>query len=552
MPRCSGAFQFGISIYMNYSKQLLLPVLLGATGMTTGRAADPSSSPAALSDPYLNLLMQKGIITSEEARKAEAEVQARQHQLVSEMSPMESKWKIGKAIKSIELFGDIRLRYEYREAATPVGDSVRLDRGRYSVRFGLRGEALDDFYYGLRLDTAANPRSAWLTFGSSSSGIPYQGPYGKSTAGLNLGLAYLGWRPWKGVDVTLGKMANPLYTTSMVWDSDLNPEGAAERFNYTIGQAELFANFGQFLYQNPSVTSADTGLLGLGSFKQNNDLVFQFAWQGGVKYNIDTNTWAKIGATLYHYTGLQRSGSSIVGVAPYLGDPFVGEGAYAGAGSGYTVNGFSGYGISNSLLGYQSYGYPNNQVGLNHLVIVDVPFELNFKVSRLDAQVFGDVAYSLEGKQRAQDAANAYANFLTNGQPPGTTSSITPFAPQADDCKAYQFGFAIGGGGGLDLINGKASRKHAWGIKTYWQHVEQYALDPNLLDSDFFEGRGNLEGIYGAVGYGFSDNLVGTFRYGYAHRINDKLGTGGSNQDIPQINPIDNFNLMQLDLSYKF
>ena len=43
----------------------------------------------------------------------------------------------------------------------------------------------------------------------------------------------------------------------MVWDPDLNPEGAAERFKYTVGNADFFANFGQFLYQdnNPSYIS---------------------------------------------------------------------------------------------------------------------------------------------------------------------------------------------------------------------------------------------------------------------------------------------------------
>jgi hypothetical protein len=82
--------------------------------------------------------------------------------------------------------------------------------------------------------------------------------------------------------------------------------------------------------------------------------------------------------------------------------------------------------------------------------------------------------------------------------------------------------------------------------------VEQYALDPNLLDSDFFEGRGNLQGLYAAFSYGFTGALIGTVRYGFATRIDDQLGTGGSNQDIPQVNPIDHYQLVQLDLTLKF
>ena len=82
--------------------------------------------------------------------------------------------------------------------------------------------------------------------------------------------------------------------------------------------------------------------------------------------------------------------------------------------------------------------------------------------------------------------------------------------------------------------------------------MEQYALDPNLLDSDFFEGRGNMQGFYTAFSYGFTGAMIGTVRYGYASRIDSKLGTGGSNLDVPQVNPIDQYNLVQLDLTLKF
>ena len=74
----------------------------------------------------------------------------------------------------------------------------------------------------------------------------------------------------------------------------------------------------------------------------------------------------------------------------------------------------------------------------------------------------------------------------------------------------------------------------------------------NLLDSDFFEGRGNLQGICAAVAYSLTDNIIGTVRYGYGDRIEKQLGTGGSNQDIPQLNPVTNYQLIQADLTFKF
>ena len=102
------------------------------------------------------------------------------------------------------------------------------------------------------------------------------------------------------------------------------------------------------------------------------------------------------------------------------------------------------------------------------------------------------------------------------------------------------------------MVNGSVVKKNAWEARTYWQHVEQYALDPNLPDTDFFAGAQNMQGIYAAIAYGFSDNLIGTVRYGYASRINKLLGTGGTGQDIPQINPINEMKIFQVDLTYKF
>ena len=67
-----------------------------------------------------------------------------------------------------------------------------------------------------------------------------------------------------------------------------------------------------------------------------------------------------------------------------------------------------------------------------------------------------------------------------------------------------------------------------------------------------FEGRGSLGGVYVAVGYGISDSIIGTLRYGYANRIRNDLGTVGNNLEIARINPIKNYNPLQLDLTWRF
>jgi hypothetical protein len=528
-------------------------VVLAAVGaVTRGLCAKASD------DPLLDLFIQKGFVTQQEAEKVKAEAEAiRTNEMQIPRLP-ESQWKISKGIKNVELFGDIRLRYEDRSAEDSAGNSIDLQRFRYSVRVGLRGEVFDNFYYGLRLETSVNPRSPFVTLGTSSSGGPYQGPFGKSTASINIGQAYLGWRPWDWVDLTVGKMPNPLYTTPMVWSGNINPEGAAERFKYTVGPADFFAMFGQFLYEDLNPNSASGGL-GINALSgQNTDNIFLFAWQGGVNYHFTTNTSAKIAATLYQYIGLQRtfvsgSASLTTPLSPYFGDPYVGEGAYYYGGGSPNALGYSGYSPGTSFNagtagGYGSLSFPFNQVGLNNLLVVEVPFEFDFKISKLDARVFGDVAYNLHGAQRAEDAAAAYTYILS--QTPGAIAHSFP--AQTHDVKAYQIGFDIGSRNSLGLVNGSISRKNAWELKTYWQHVEQYALDPNLIDTDFFEGSENLQGICVALAYSFTDNFIGTFRYGHASRINDLLGTGGSGQDIPQINPINDFDIYQVDLTFRF
>ncbi len=106
-------------------------------------------------DPIINLFLQKGFITETEAAKAKAEIEAIRTNQVQEIPHIpESKWKISEGIKTIQLFGDLRLRYEDRRAEDPTGGRIDLQRFRYAVRIGIRGEVFDNFSYGVRVDTA--------------------------------------------------------------------------------------------------------------------------------------------------------------------------------------------------------------------------------------------------------------------------------------------------------------------------------------------------------------------------------------------------------------
>jgi hypothetical protein len=490
-------------------------------------------SHAQTNNLLLDLLVKKGIVTQDEADKLKSEAESLGSNNPSASS---TKWRIGDGIKSVELYGDIRLRYESRDVRTPVGGHVDLDRYRYALRLGLRGDLASDFYYGLRLETASNPRSPWVTFATSSSGIPYQGPFGKSTSGIDIGRIFIGWRPISEVDIVVGKIPNPLFTTPMVWDSDINPEGAAEHFKYNIGPAEFFATFSQFIYQDDNPGSSTFGLFGGNDLGHNGNSPFMLAWQGGVKYQLRKDISFKVAGTLYNYLGhgTNNTANAPAPGTPGFSDTFVGEGA------GVPVVGASGYPSGSAD------GFAYNQTGINNLLVLEFPFEVNFKLfNKYQSKVFGDFAENLDGADRAAAAVAAAAD-------PDIYASPLHIPLQRNQYKAYQFGLAVGNGDDLGLVYGSAIKRGDWEARFYWQHVEQYALDPNLLDSDFFEGRGNMQGFYAAFGYGFTSALIGTVRYGYASRIDDKLGTGGSNQDVPQVNPINRYQLVQLDLTLRF
>ena len=125
-------------------------------------------------------------------------------------------------IGSLKIFGDVRARYalwtqtQSIAKALPISDKAV---GRYRARLGVK-DSFGDVSGGMRIATgsAANPNSENNTYDNG-----FQNP------AVDIDLAYLTYQPsWldKMAKVTVGKMGNPLFTTPMTWDPDINPEGA--------------------------------------------------------------------------------------------------------------------------------------------------------------------------------------------------------------------------------------------------------------------------------------------------------------------------------------
>lgn len=112
--------------------------------------------------------------------------------------------------------GDARLRQEYIEVEP--GDDT--ERQRYRARLALSGGVSGTLTAHMRLATGTgDPVSTNLNFGESFT-----------AENIRLDRAYLDWRVNDVVKLFAGKMKNPLYRpgdSSLVWDGDFNPEGAA-------------------------------------------------------------------------------------------------------------------------------------------------------------------------------------------------------------------------------------------------------------------------------------------------------------------------------------
>jgi len=499
---------------MGFKTVTLIVTVIFALGPLSIRAQDAGA--------LLDLLVRKKLITDQEAEEVRAE-------LIKESTATPAgKWKLSTPITELELYGDARLRYEIRQGETDSQDTLQRNLPRYRLRLGLRGILADDWFFGVRLETETNPRSSNVTFGDDSGGG--NGPFAKNSDGIFVGQAYLGYNGFKDITLTVGKMPNPMVSTLMVWDPDINPEGLAEQWKHTFtialgdgaeepetlsyskdgtalpGQKkkkteahglkiEVFANFAQFVYddanpENPigprSTTTGQTGRVRGNQLIPNTD-AFLLAWQVGARFTFPKSIYAQLAPTLYNYTG--------------TGDSF---NIHFRGGETF---------LSNSA------SMATNQTGINSLLVFDMPMEVGWKIGELPMRIFGDFAVNLEGDERAKAALH-----------PG----------KGDQRYAYQIGAGIG----------QLKVKHDWQIEAFWQHTEQYSLDPNLVDSDIFDGRVNMEGAVVRAGYALSDAVIFNLTWGYGWRSDDTLGTGGAH-DIA-INPLDQYQLFQADLNVKF
>ena len=137
-------------------------------------------------------------------------------------------------------------------------------------------------------------------------------------------------------------------------------------------------------------------------------------------------------------------------------------------------------------------------------------------------RIFGDFATNFEGDDRASAA----------GQP-----------GQGSQRYAYQAGLGIG----------QLKKRGDWQINLWYQNIQQYALDPNLIDDDIFNAQENMHGIAVQAAYNLTAavNLQLTYAHGWWY--NHNLGTGGNVGSLAiATNPTTEYNFFTADLNINF
>lgn len=129
----------------------------------------------------------------------------------------------------IVLSGDLRDRMEYIDER---GKATRT-RNRIRARLGVKARVNDDLSVGFQLASGSeDPTSTNQTLDGAFS-----------TKGINLDLAYFDWNLSDDLSLIGGKMKNPVHKagkTPLIWDGDLNPEGAALAYDNHGWQATAF------------------------------------------------------------------------------------------------------------------------------------------------------------------------------------------------------------------------------------------------------------------------------------------------------------------------
>ncbi len=234
----------------------------------------------------LGMLRDNGSITPEQYAELSADLSREQRAVAREQVDktefVEMQQKMAWVANTV-ISGDMRARQEHVTIQHSAVDSV--DRQRIRARLGVVSQVNETVEAGIRLATGDNNNSR-------STNQNLDNYFAKKDVWLDR--AYINWHPTAtpGLKLLAGRMAQPWVSMGdVIWDGDINVEGAAGAYSRKFGDTELFGSAGAFTLKD--------NVNGDGN-EFNNDLRLQSA-QLGTRFFPGDRFKATLGSSVYHY-----------------------------------------------------------------------------------------------------------------------------------------------------------------------------------------------------------------------------------------------------------
>ncbi|MFK3788748.1 putative porin [Pseudomonas piscis] len=422
-------------------------------------------------------------------------------------------------ISRITFDGDIRLRSESRFFAdnnsNEIVDYAKLnDSGPYDVnkdtnsklppllntredrdnlfrlraRLGMKAVISPEWTAGIRIGTGSdnNPVSTTQTLG---------GGFGKKDIWLDQG--YLTWKATQDLTLTGGRIANPFYSTDMLYSNDLNFDGVAAIFNHKLDSDwGLFGTVGAFPVEYTNDTSTSNGF-----DKNESDTKWLFGGQIGANWKINRSNSLKGALAYYRFEDIEGQRSSPC--TPWAGAPGCDT---DGSRVAFMQKGNSVFLLRNIAPNPATPGLtPQPQyVGLASKFDV---LDLNLS---WDTELPDDLRLRTQGnyiRNLAYDKAEMLKR--SEGQ---IVNNINRNGEFESGGNALMLQFTLGNA--LEM-----KKAGDWNLLAGYKYIQPDALPDGFNDSSFHLGGTNAKGYFLGGNYGIDKNIYATARYMSASEV---------------------------------
>jgi len=498
---------------------LVLATLLASTNMT---AHAQSKGDQAL----LDALVRKGVLTEKEAAQISAEAAQ------EPVNTSAAKIHIGDWVQEMRLGGDLRLRNQADQRTPmvltnprlgPVDQVIQRDRWRFRLRLTLDFKLQGNFFGGVMLATSDN-RAA------DTKNATYTGGY--DNYGIWVARAFMGWNPIPGLTFIGGKQANPFYTTDLVYDPDIDPQGLVERvdfdkfFNMTFGEPvvaegkegkapppppppanslELALIAGQFVFNNNNANSGST----------------QLKWDA---YAFQEQLLARLHIgdklTITEAPGFLAYNSASSGGLPGPHGTIIPPATVQGQTFDQTTTGTP-VTFGDTLANSQP--FPVTQRDLN---IILAPGDITYKIFGKPLSLYWDFAYNFTGDDRFN---KVYGPLFTHYRFIGRSSTPT-FSGRASPSFSDNAAWLVG------LKYGENKKAGDFSISADYRQQGISSIDPNVNNSNFALSNLNSQGWEFNLAYNFTDFLTGVLTLYYSHALHPNLYGGYATGNVLMAN----------------